>query len=67
MALPEINAKKSRCIQKRTKKNNVLVILRTAVSLRTGAFFFLSFEPPGGFDPPTALTKALAGPITATS
>ena len=65
MALPEINAK-SRHVQKRTK-NNVLVILRTAVSLRTGDYFFLTFESPGGFDPPIALTKALAGPITATT
>ena len=33
-------------------------------SKRTGAYFFFIFEPLGGFDPPMAETKALAGANT---
>ena len=32
--------------------------------LITGAYLFFIFEPPGGFDPPMAQTKALVGVIT---
>ena len=41
--------------------NNVLVRLRTALFLRTGAYFFFIYEPLGGFDPPMAQAKALGG------
>ena len=37
--------------------NNVLVILRTTVFLRTGTYVLFSIEPLGGFDPPIAQTK----------
>ena len=47
-----------------TTYNNVLVRLRTSFVFRTGAYFLFIFEPLGGFDPPMAQTKALAGAIT---
>ena len=40
--------------------HNDLVRLRTAVSSRTGAYDFFSFEPLGGFDTPIAQTE---GPV----